>query len=145
MISAGRFDTQLKKSFEGLKKSSKKFAFFLTLLLIAVVSIALLYFYIEHCYDPYKVNDQLWQLCQYLLLQGHNNNTNSNVNHTQLIDLCQDVKLPPKIECELTQTNFFKYFDLSGHIAFTVGKYLCALITIYLSLCSLTRVMRFRK
>lgn len=103
-----------------MKKYAKKFIILFAALITLFVAISLLYFYLEHCYDPQQIEGQtkqIWQLCQHMLQQEQNNNTNT----THSINICQDISPPGEIKCELTKTNFFKYFDLAGHIAFTVG------------------------
>lgn len=144
-------DKHLKESLKNLKKSSKKFAIALIIFFTSSISVGLVYFYIEHCRDPGpqsenadKTGKQLWKVCQHVLKQQHNNgvtdsisnDSTPNTNNTNLAnyntsniqsdpvitELCQGLSEPIKIECELTKTNFFKYFDLAGHIAFTIGK-----------------------
>ena len=106
----------------------KKFVIFLTLSMLVITALSFLYFYIEHCYDPQKVDDEdKWKLCRQILSQQQQqrqqqNNTNTNITH--LIDICEGVQPPTQIKCELTETNFFKYFDLTSTMAYTVGKYI---------------------
>ena len=125
-------DIQRKKSLKNLKKYAKKFIIFFITLVTAFVAIALVYFYLEHCFDPQQIEGQtnhLWQLCQHMLDQTNNiTNNNTNTNITRLINICKDVSQPAKIKCEFTKTNFLKYFDLAGHIAFTVGIGNCFVI-----------------
>ena len=120
-VSESKANIQYKKSLKDFKKYAKKFIILFIFLFLLFVAIALAYFYLEHCFDPQQIEGQtkhLWQICQYILHQNDN-----NPNTTHLIDICKYVSQPVKIECELTKNNFFKYFDLTGHIAFTVGKY----------------------
>ena len=112
-----------------MKYNMKKFFIFFFLSMLTITALTFIYFYIEHCYDPQQqeVNEDTWQLCQYFLSQQqqqqqHNNHTNINI--TRLIDICEGVEPPTRIECELTQTNFFKYFDLTSTMAYTVGEYI---------------------
>ncbi|XP_066935429.1 potassium channel subfamily K member 3-like [Clytia hemisphaerica] len=83
-----------------------------------MVLAALLYFYIEHCSHPYTPKvDSSWQLCQYL----KENTTIELNNHSMLETLCQNMQAPENVTCEMTQTIFFRYFDLTSTMAYTVG------------------------
>ena len=142
-----KHEKEMHKLKEDLKKSSKKFVIFVIINLLIVILMTLIFFYIEHCYDPISVREashDLWELCNLLHEQNSKNttslntentsNTTSSVNTTKtssvnttnstiLTKLCVKGIEQTKMKCELTETLFFKYFDYSSSILFTVGSY----------------------
>ena len=105
-----KVDIQRKKSLKNLKKYTIKFIIFFIALFTAFVAIALVYFYLEHCFDPQQIEGQtkhLWQLCQYMLDQTNNiTNNNTNTNITHLINICRDVSQPAKSSVNLLKPIF---------------------------------------
>ena len=105
-----------------LRKSCKQFIVFLLLNLAVIIVFSLLFFYIEHCYDPVTPPDPLQpyvDVCRYI-----QNNTNYSQTDTQLTALCKQAlnHKPKVVECTLNKKNFFKYFDYYVSVVYTLGE-----------------------
>ncbi|XP_066935430.1 potassium channel subfamily K member 15-like [Clytia hemisphaerica] len=112
---------EIKIQIKNLKKSFKMFVIYFIVVLSIYIVLVFLFFYIEHCYDPViptkTPKHKLWQLCQHL----EKNLTMDIHNDTVLSPLCKNHREPYRISCQLTTTNFFKYFDYVASISFTLG------------------------
>jgi len=109
-----RHVAKLKKDLIG---GAKKFLLCFSAWPIVFCGFVLLFFYIEHCYDPITPPDSLQPY-----LDVYSNTTYSQ-NDTQLLALCKQAFNHTQIviECTLDKKNFFKYFDYYGTIAYTIG------------------------
>jgi len=121
MPSTKSYELHIRQLVKNLKTSCKQFVIFLVVNFIIIVLFTLLFFYIEHCYDPITPPDSLQpylDVCRYI----HSNTTYSQ-NDTQLLALCKQAFNHTQIviECTLDKKNFFKYFDYYGTIAYTIG------------------------